>query len=147
MTQFTDKQHYVCTHTLCSHHHHVQKQWQFRMLSFVHDKNTTRCIIFNTHYGTQLHFYKCYIVHISCGYMVDDPGENFSAYYTVKEKQKRHQSRLPVSAWHYATKLAVKTIYIKMHGQLITMVKLSQSQFITTPLYMMVNSSHDFRRF
>jgi len=43
---------------------HVQIQWQFRMLGFVHDKKTTRCIIFNTHY----------IVQIPCGYMVDDPG-------------------------------------------------------------------------
>jgi len=34
--------------------------------------------------------------------MVDDLGENFSAFYNVKEKQKHHQSRLPVSAWHYA---------------------------------------------
>jgi len=36
--------------------------------------------------------------------MVDDPGENFSAYCNVKEKQNHHQNRLPVSAWDYAKK-------------------------------------------
>jgi len=35
-------------------------------------------------------------------YIVNDPGENFSAYYNVSIKHKHHQSRLPVSAWHYA---------------------------------------------
>jgi len=51
-------------------------------------------------------------------------------------------------------KLAAKTIHttVKMHGQLVTwsvshMVNWSHSQFITMPLYTMVNSSHDFRRF
>jgi len=28
------------------------------MLSFVHDENTVRCIIFNMHYGMQLQFIK-----------------------------------------------------------------------------------------
>jgi len=37
--------------------------------------------------------------------MVDDPVGNVSAYYNLKEKQKHHQSRLPVSEWHYAKKI------------------------------------------
>jgi len=40
---------------------------------------------------------KCYIVQIPSGYMVDDLVENF--LHTIM--QKCHQSRLPVSAWHY----------------------------------------------
>jgi len=44
------------------------------------------------------------VIQIPGRYMVDDPSGNFSAYYNVKEKQKRHQRRLLVSAWHNAKK-------------------------------------------
>jgi len=93
----------------------------------------TRCIIFMC---TTVRSYVAKNA-TSSKFHVDDPGGNFSAYDNVKEK-KHQQSRLTISAWHYVKKLAAKTIdtTVKMHGQLIT-----------APLYMTVNSSHNFRGF
>ena len=53
-------------------------------------------------------------------------GNNFSAYSNVKEKQKHHQSRLPVSAWHYAKNWQKrftqpsKCTVNSSHGQVVT---------------------------
>jgi len=41
-------------------------------------------------------------------------------YYNVKEKQKHHQSRLPVSAWHYTKIMCENNSHNRqMHSQLV----------------------------
>jgi len=48
VTKFTDKQHSVCAHILCSNHRHVQIQWQFRILGFGCENNST-CTVISSH--------------------------------------------------------------------------------------------------
>jgi len=49
VTKFTDMQHSVCAHTLCSNHRHVQIQWQFRILGFSCKNNPSKCTVISSH--------------------------------------------------------------------------------------------------